>query len=171
MEGLWDEGDQVSTCEPSLRFCNHSQQLWPLRPRPPPTNLATWNPHPQAHSHSFKDNVKLTPQPPSYQDTTWNPHPHAQSHSHKDNIKPAPTPRYHVEAADNAKFLNVLEKCSHANYLEVLLLVGVDDLLGVHADVFFINTSPEGFSVDWTFIYGNLSFFSLFMGVSGRFQN
>ena len=27
--------------------------------------------------------------------------------------------RYHVEAADNAKFLAVLEKCSHAIYLEV----------------------------------------------------
>lgn len=27
--------------------------------------------------------------------------------------------RYYVEAADNAKFLAVLEKCSHAIYLEV----------------------------------------------------
>ena len=84
---------------------------------------------------------------------------HAHSQSHKDNIKPEPTPRYHVEAADNAKFLTVLEKCSHAIYLEVLLLLGVDglvfvdDVLGVHGDVFSINTSAEGFRVNLSFIY------------------
>ena len=30
--------------------------------------------------------------------------------------------RYHVEATDNAKFLAVLEKSSHAIYLEVRLV-------------------------------------------------
>ena len=51
-------------------------------------------------------------------------------------------------------------------------LVVVDDLLGIHVDVFSIKTSLERFTVDLSFIYGVLTFFSLFMGVSSsRFQN